>query len=106
MKKIVKLISIALIHICLGSSPCCLYIDDHGRVYKDWNDYKENNKSPKGVLVLPKNGTYNFREIEINVCVVSISLYLFSNPFDILQFIFRKLNKYLLILCYPLHLQL
>ncbi|XP_026671942.1 uncharacterized protein LOC108627999 [Ceratina calcarata] len=34
------------------------YIDTHGRVYKSWMDYKENNTLPKCTMVLPMNGCY------------------------------------------------
>lgn len=34
------------------------YIDYSGRVYKTWDDYKNNNTLPKCIMVLPKDGEY------------------------------------------------
>ncbi|CAF1263281.1 unnamed protein product [Didymodactylos carnosus] len=34
------------------------FIDKDGRVYANFQDYKENNKLPKAAILAPKNGTY------------------------------------------------
>jgi hypothetical protein len=36
-----------------------IFIDSSGRVYKDWQNYLENNKLPECVLCFPKNGVYS-----------------------------------------------
>jgi hypothetical protein len=36
-----------------------IFIDEFGRVYKDWQNYLGNNKLPKCVLCYPKNGVYS-----------------------------------------------
>ena len=38
---------------------CRIFIDDSGRVYSSWKDYKENNKLPKCRIVAPSNGKYS-----------------------------------------------
>ncbi|XP_077291241.1 uncharacterized protein LOC143914775 [Arctopsyche grandis] len=48
----------------INNPPCCSYIDDHGRVYCNWTNYKEKNKLPEGVLILPKDGTYSKIEVD------------------------------------------
>lgn len=46
-----------------NSTNCCMiFVDDNGRVYQNWADYKSNNTLPKGILVAPRNGFYNFDE--------------------------------------------
>lgn len=37
---------------------CIIVIDIHGRVYKSWELYLENNRLPKCTMVYPKNGKY------------------------------------------------
>lgn len=34
------------------------YIDHNGRIYKNWNDYKNSNTLPPCVMVIPKDGKY------------------------------------------------
>lgn len=34
------------------------YIDKDGTIYDDFEDYKKNNKLPKGPTIAPKDGTY------------------------------------------------
>jgi hypothetical protein len=36
-----------------------LFIDKYGRVYKNWQDYLDNNKIPDCVLCYPRNGVYS-----------------------------------------------
>ncbi|CAG9766221.1 unnamed protein product [Ceutorhynchus assimilis] len=44
---------------CRGSqNPCRIFIDDNGRVYKNWNSYLTKNKYPKCEMVVPRNGRY------------------------------------------------
>lgn len=47
---------------------CRVYIDHDARVYHDWKSYLTENKLPKGVLVVPKNGEY--RGIILNVSML------------------------------------
>lgn len=37
-----------------------IFVDETGRVYKNWNDYVQNNVLPKGTMVAPSNGVYTF----------------------------------------------
>lgn len=39
-------------------NPCKIFIDHQLRVYSSWEDYKEDNKLPPCLMVLPKNGVY------------------------------------------------
>lgn len=34
------------------------YIDEGGRIYKDWKDYLDHNTLPKCIMVVPKDGSY------------------------------------------------
>lgn len=38
---------------------CFIFVDHEGRAYKSWNAYLENNRLPKGILVVPMDGIYN-----------------------------------------------
>lgn len=37
---------------------CGILIDHDGRMYKNWEDYLQNNKLPKCTMVYPKDGIY------------------------------------------------
>ncbi|XP_004525632.1 uncharacterized protein LOC101452705 [Ceratitis capitata] len=48
-----------------NSSGCCMiFIDEHSRIYQNWNQYLKNNMLPSGTMVAPKNGVYTFNENE------------------------------------------
>jgi len=40
------------------------YVDTNGRIYKDWNSWKANNRLPKVEYCYPKNGFYSCDETE------------------------------------------
>ena len=40
------------------------YVDTNGRIYKDWEGWKKNNRLPKVEYCYPKNGFYSCDEIE------------------------------------------
>lgn len=43
-----------------ASIDCCMiFVDECGRVYQNWADYKRKNILPEGVLIAPRNGIYN-----------------------------------------------
>lgn len=37
-----------------------MFIDEHGRVYNNWNHYVRNNALPKGIMIAPSQGVYSF----------------------------------------------
>lgn len=42
------------------STKCCaLFVDEFGRVYANWQDFREKNKYEDGLVIAPKNGIYN-----------------------------------------------
>lgn len=42
-----------------GSRGCCMiYVDLSARVYNNWEQFKENNKLPKGYIIAPKDGVF------------------------------------------------
>lgn len=57
-----------------------MYIDHDARVYKDWKSYLTENKLPKGVLVVPKNGEYRglIERVSMSPSFISIFVYHFS----------------------------
>lgn len=43
-----------------GQNKCCaIFVDEFGRVYRNWMDFWENNKYADGVIIAPKMGIYN-----------------------------------------------
>lgn len=50
---------------------CAMFIDELGRVYKDWQDFVENNKFDDCVMLTPKNGLYmgdtRHNDVELDV---------------------------------------
>lgn len=55
-KEEVNLFTIPIFKILTGNS--VWYIDIHGRVYKSWKSYKEENTLPMCTMVLPMDGNY------------------------------------------------
>lgn len=53
-----------------------MYIDHDARVYQDWNSYLTQNKLPKGVLVVPKNGEYRGIILRVSMYVADIEFML------------------------------
>lgn len=44
-----------------NSEGCCMiFIDEHGRVYGNWEKFVRNNALPKGTMIAPKQGVYTF----------------------------------------------
>ncbi|CAG9821000.1 unnamed protein product [Phaedon cochleariae] len=41
-----------------SNNPCRIFIDDIGRVYQSWNEYKNKNKLHECKMVLPRDGRY------------------------------------------------
>lgn len=42
------------------STKCCaLFVDEFGRVYANWQDFREKNKYEDGLVIAPRNGIYN-----------------------------------------------
>lgn len=35
-----------------------IFVDEHARVYANWNEYINNNTLPKAIIVAPKRGIY------------------------------------------------
>lgn len=62
---------INIIILFLTAKGCRVYIDHDARVYQNWKSYLTENKLPKGVLVVPKNGEY--RGIILNVSMLKLS---------------------------------
>ncbi|EDW79405.1 uncharacterized protein Dwil_GK20460 [Drosophila willistoni] len=47
------------------SEGCCMvFIDEHGRVYPNWQRYVYGNTLPKGCMIAPNNGIYTFSNDE------------------------------------------
>lgn len=43
-----------------GQNNCCaIFVDEFGRVYRNWEDFSNNNKFDDGLVVAPKMGIYN-----------------------------------------------
>ncbi|XP_055318425.1 uncharacterized protein LOC129576777 [Sitodiplosis mosellana] len=38
---------------------CAIFVDEHGRVYGNWDDFRNNNKYDDGLVIAPKMGIYN-----------------------------------------------
>lgn len=36
-----------------------IFVDEYGRVYQNWEEFKTNNEYPTGYIVAPTNGVYN-----------------------------------------------
>ncbi|GBP34022.1 hypothetical protein EVAR_94033_1 [Eumeta japonica] len=57
-----------------NAKPCRVYVDDSGRVYRDWNSYLTDNVQPKCVLIVPEDGEYtgilNDENIAVSLTVV------------------------------------
>ncbi|XP_022213671.2 uncharacterized protein LOC111068490 [Drosophila obscura] len=48
-----------------NSEDCCMiFIDEHGRVYANWEKYVFGNTLPKGMMVAPSRGIYTFTNDE------------------------------------------
>lgn len=48
-----------------NSEGCCMmFIDEHGRVYNNWEHYVQKNALPKGIMVAPTQGVYTFGGID------------------------------------------
>ncbi|XP_067644148.1 uncharacterized protein [Eurosta solidaginis] len=46
-----------------NSSGCCMiFIDEHSRIYPNWQKYLKNNVLPSGTMVAPTNGVYTLNE--------------------------------------------
>lgn len=46
-----------------NSSGCCMiFIDEHSRIYQNWQQYLKNNILPGGIMVAPSNGIYSLNE--------------------------------------------
>lgn len=42
------------------STKCCaIFVDEFGRVYANWQDFREKNKYEDSLVIAPKNGVYN-----------------------------------------------
>ena len=41
-----------------------IFVDESGRVYQNWEKFKENNKYPKAAIVAPKKGWYRLTDEE------------------------------------------
>jgi hypothetical protein len=41
-------------------------MDKNGRMYQDFDDFKENNKLPKSAIIAPRNGTYTPSKKELD----------------------------------------
>ncbi|EDV92036.1 uncharacterized protein LOC6565663 [Drosophila grimshawi] len=47
-----------------SSDGCCMiFIDEHGRVYANWQRYVRNNALPRGTMIAPHNGVYTFTKL-------------------------------------------
>lgn len=43
-----------------GQNKCCaIFVDENGRVYANWDDFRTNNKYDDGLVIAPKKGIYN-----------------------------------------------
>lgn len=43
-----------------GQTKCCaIFVDEYGRVYVNWKDFREKNKYDDGLVIAPRNGIYN-----------------------------------------------
>ncbi|XP_036337883.1 uncharacterized protein LOC118747820 [Rhagoletis pomonella] len=48
-----------------NSSGCCMiFIDEHSRIYQNWQQYLKNNILPSGTMIAPSNGVYTLTEYE------------------------------------------
>lgn len=36
-----------------------IFVDEHARVYQNWEEFKANNEYPPGYIVAPTSGVYN-----------------------------------------------
>lgn len=36
-----------------------IFVDEHARVYANWNEYLNNNTLPKAIIITPKRGIYS-----------------------------------------------
>ncbi|XP_011186856.1 uncharacterized protein LOC105214879 isoform X2 [Zeugodacus cucurbitae] len=55
-----------------NSSGCCMiFIDEHSRIYQNWQQYLKNNILPSGTMIAPANGIYTLNEndeIDLEIC--------------------------------------
>lgn len=55
-----------------NSSGCCMiFIDEHSRIYQNWQQYLKNNILPGGIMVAPSNGIYSLNEndeVDLEIC--------------------------------------
>ncbi|XP_053955846.1 uncharacterized protein LOC128861617 [Anastrepha ludens] len=55
-----------------NSSGCCMvFIDEHSRIYENWQQYLLKNILPKGTMVAPTNGVYTLidsEEVSLEIC--------------------------------------
>ncbi|KAH8380120.1 hypothetical protein KR009_009093 [Drosophila setifemur] len=48
-----------------NSESCCMiFVDEHGRVYANWEQYVFRNNLPKGLMIAPSQGVYTFTDEE------------------------------------------
>ncbi|XP_061389502.1 uncharacterized protein LOC133324675 [Musca vetustissima] len=43
-----------------NDSSCMVYVDETGRVYKNWQSFLDDNVLPAGTMISPRRGVYNF----------------------------------------------
>ncbi|XP_069968137.1 uncharacterized protein [Bactrocera oleae] len=55
-----------------NSSGCCMiFIDEHSRIYQNWQQYLKNNILPSGTMIAPSNGVYTLNrndEVNLEIC--------------------------------------
>ncbi|XP_049317634.1 uncharacterized protein LOC105224783 isoform X3 [Bactrocera dorsalis] len=55
-----------------NSSGCCMiFIDEHSRIYQNWQQYLKNNILPSGTMIAPSNGVYTLNEndeVDLEIC--------------------------------------
>ena len=39
-----------------------IFIDEHSRIYQNWNDFLQYNKLPVGTMIAPSKGCYAFND--------------------------------------------
>ncbi|KAH8286233.1 hypothetical protein KR054_005059 [Drosophila jambulina] len=49
-----------------NSAACCMiFVDEHGRVYSNWQQYVFRNTLPRGTMIAPSQGIYTFTNDEV-----------------------------------------
>ncbi|XP_039966312.1 uncharacterized protein LOC120778536 isoform X2 [Bactrocera tryoni] len=55
-----------------NSSGCCMiFIDEHSRIYQNWQQFLKNNILPSGTMIAPSNGVYTLNEndeVDLEIC--------------------------------------